>query len=100
MKKQNTNAISILTAPSIEEDETLAMFPTPRKLMAKHTQVATDKFAEGLSGFIKTLEKVIQALPESCGGYNVDTLTFSLSVNASGKISLIVGIEHGIKRRW
>lgn len=95
MSKRNTNMISIITIHSQGEDEGLAMFPSPSKIIAKSTQVIADRLGENLSAFVRILGEAIEKLPQSCGGYSVDTLTFSLSIDSSGKISLVGELSAG-----
>lgn len=91
MSKENTKTISILTVQTQKGPET--MFPT--RMVAKSTEVATEKLKESLSYFVKMLDEIVETLPKSCGTYDVDTLTFSLSVDGSGKISLVGELSAG-----
>lgn len=96
MSKKNVELISILTIQSQDVTEERAMFPSPTRILARSTEVAAETFRDSLSGFVKMLGTVVQGVPELCGGYRVDTLTFSLDVNGSGKISLVGELSAGI----
>lgn len=93
MSKENTKTISILTVQAQKGPET--MFPSPTKMIVSYTQVATEKLKDNMSEFVKLLDEIVQTLPKSCGAYDVDTLTFSLSLDGSGKISLVGELSAG-----
>jgi len=60
------------------------------------TRVAVGELSEQLAEFINSLSLVVDGLPSECGAYDVEELTFSLSVNASGKISLVGELAAGV----
>lgn len=95
----NGNKITIQTIwPEKKETakaHTLSMFPSPTNMTIKTTRVASEKLGESLSGLVNTLSKIVEALPESCGGYDIDKLTFSISVDGSGKVSLVGELSAG-----
>lgn len=93
MLENNMREISILTFEHKEEAET--MFPSVKKMVAKHTKVAADKLKKNISNFVKTIDDIVETLPKCRGIYEVDTLTFALSLDGSGKISLIGEISAG-----
>ncbi len=95
MPKKDIERISILTSSVQGEGETFSMFPSTPQIVAKVRQVAIEKLEENLADFVTLLGKVVQTLPESCGGYSIDALTFSLSVDGSGKISLVGELAAG-----
>lgn len=96
MAKEDQKEITIVSSNIQEGEEAFTIFPTSVKAaVAKSTKVAVQKFRENLSEFLQLLGETIEGLPGSCGGYQVDTLTFSLSVNAAGKISLIGELAAG-----
>ena len=95
MTKENLKEISIITSNIQEDEETFTMFPTPVKAVVKSTKLAVKKFRENLTEFLGLLSEAIEDLPDACGGYQVDSLTFSINVNAAGKISLVGELAAG-----
>lgn len=66
------------------------MFPSPEGVVRATIRMGQDVLADNLAGFIKVFGEVLDTLPSSCGkSFEVDELTCSLSVNGSGKVSLI-----------
>lgn len=93
MSKENTKKISILTFQTPTGPE--SMFPSPTKIIAKHSEVEYEKLKEGLSGLVKKLIDIVESLPRHREDYEVDNLTFALSISGSGKISLIGELSAG-----
>lgn len=90
----NLDTISILTREPYEES-TEAMFPMVKKIITKSLDMSSDKLGEGLSHFVNRLARVVKKIPESCGDFDVDSVSFSLSIDAHGKISLVGEIGAG-----
>lgn len=96
-----SNAVRVVTTETQEletafSSEARTMFPSLAKIVARSTEIATEKLSENLAGFVETLSAVLETLPESCGPYDVDELTFSLSLDGAGKISLIGEVSAGV----
>jgi hypothetical protein len=94
--KKTRKVISIITVNHIEETKTSSMFPSPEKLVNKYSEIAEEVLAENLAGLVQTLGDVIARLPEQCGSYDLSTLSFSLSIDGRGKVSLIGELSAGI----
>lgn len=92
---EQDSTISILTTLTEEPSEIHTMFPSPTKLIGKASQITVQSLAENLSDFVRTLGRVVEELPESVGQYDVDSLTFSMSVDGEGKISLVGELSAG-----
>jgi len=96
MTKEDTDMISILTTQVEQGGQGRTMFASLPKAMTRYSQITAEKLGESLSGFIKTLSKVIETLPEPGGNYGLDSLTFSLSMDGRGKIFLIGELSAGV----
>lgn len=101
MSKSNSDTISITTFEIENSSESNSMFHSPNlsifdKVGKKVSLISTDRLGEDLSDFVKVLGNIVEKLPDSCGNYSLDTLTFSLSVDSSGKISLIGELSAGL----
>jgi hypothetical protein len=95
MSRENPKQISVLTVQTEDESQTLSVFPSPSKMLAKSSQVAIDTLAENLTAFVNALGEIVDTVPESCGKYNVDNMSFSLSVDGEGRISLVGELAAG-----
>lgn len=95
MSKKSSGTISVLTNQIEEGNKPRSMFPFPVKGLALNL-IATNKFEASLSDCVKELYKVVEKLPESSENYSTDSLTFSLSINGAGKISLVGEVSAGI----
>ena len=97
MKRYNKNkVIYISNICPVESTETHAMFPSPTKGITKVSQITAKKLSENLSDLINSLQETMNTIPESCGPYSLDELTFSLAIDSSGKISLIGELSAGM----
>lgn len=94
MVEEYTKKISILTYQAEKEPE--SMFLSPTRMIAKYSDLGYEKLKESLSDFVNRLADIVETLPKSHGDYEVDNLTFSLSINGSGKISLIGELSAGV----
>jgi len=73
-----------------------AMFPAFLKLPTKSIEVSIGALSENINSIVARLGKIMDALPENCGSqYTIDELTFNLSINSSGKVSLIAEVGAG-----
>jgi hypothetical protein len=96
LKQRNDQEISVLTVNLKElESSRRQMFPTPSEIAVKSSTFAVKTLSANLRDFVDVLGKVVESLPDKCGSYNIDTLTFSLSIDGSGKISLIGEMSAG-----
>ena len=96
MSKLSDNDIPVLTVTSQDEDAQRGMFPSPTRMAAKLSNVPTGVLEENLAGIVKRLGKIVDELPELPKGCRVDTVTFSLAVNAAGKLALIGELSAGM----
>ena len=94
MPDREKRTISILTAqgPGMRK----SMFDESRSLTARCTRITCDKLKESFEEFVQLLREVVQGVPRQCGGYDVDSLTFALALDASGKISLVGELAAGM----
>ena len=96
MIPNDTRQLSILTTSTDQVDEKHNMFPSPTKVLSQSCKVGIETFTHNLTEVVEMLGDVIEKLPQSTGQYSIDILTFALSVNGSGKISLIGEIGAGV----
>lgn len=94
MVEEYTKKISIITYQSEKGSE--SMFPFPTGMISKYSELGYEKLKENLSDFVNMLGEIVEALPDSHGDYEVDNITFALSINGSGKISLIGELSAGV----
>ena len=87
---EKRDVLWVLVDESLGSEGARSMFPSPEGVARAAMRMGQDVLAENLSGFIKVFGEVLDTLPSSCGKlWEVDELTCSLSVNGSGKVSLI-----------
>jgi hypothetical protein len=106
MQREETKTITILVTTGLEDNESKSksIFPsrkpkvdlTTERAMVVAADIAVETLGDSLADFVKDLERIVEKLPDTCGAYNLDSLTFSLSVNGSGKISLIGEVAAGV----
>ncbi len=78
-----------------EVGEESGMFPRVSAVVAKTSEVSLQLLSQNLSEIVTSLGEVVAELPEIPGGFAVDALTFSLSIDATGKVSLLAEISSG-----
>lgn len=94
MPEEYTKKISIMTYQTEKEPE--SMFPSPSRMVAKYSDLEYGKLKKSLSDFVNMLADIVETLPEPHRDYEVDNLKFALSINGSGKISLIGELSAGV----
>ena len=92
MTTNESKTISVLTT----ETEELGMFPSPGRVAVKSTDIAVEVLEESLSGTLGRLREIVEALPTGNGIYDIETVSFALAINASGKISLVGTVSAGV----
>lgn len=101
MKDQNTTneTISILTHVHEEATGTdpskRSMFPKPSANLLEYAEIPAEQLANNLEKFMNSLQTVVKKIPSTVGDYDVDEITFSLSINGSGKVSLVAELAAG-----
>ena len=90
------DTISILTLEAEERSDRAILPSVVRNIAWKITSIETRLVSKELGRFINMLGKMVESLPESSGGYDVSMLSFSLSINSSGKISLVGEVGAGV----
>ena len=88
--------ISVVSFSSEETDQSHSMFPLVNRLTAKYSQISIETINRSLEDFLEVLEKAARNIPSACGSYDIDSLSFSLSLDGNGKISLIGEISAGV----
>jgi len=88
--------ITISSVTTEGDGSSQAMFPSLHGLVHKSADVAANRLATSLSQFVATLGLIVQELPDSCGRYDVEELSFSASVDASGAFSLVGELSAGV----
>ena len=96
----NDRLVSILVAgDDLGVEQRRSMFPRPSEVV-QQVEVSAERLANGIKDCLESLRNVVQKMPDSLGEYDVDELTFALSINASGKVSLVaeagIGLSTGI----
>lgn len=95
---EENNLISIVVKSVDDSPDSKAMFPSPKKLAESTIDMGTDVLAKNMRSFIKKFGIVLDSIQSSCGkDYELEQLTCSLSINSSGKISLIGEISSGVQ---
>jgi len=76
-------------------DQRHAMLSAFHRVSTKSVEVGIDTLSASISAIVERLGRIVDALPENCGHYTIDELTFSLNVNGNGKVSLIAEVGAG-----
>ncbi|WP_048155977.1 hypothetical protein [Methanosarcina sp. Kolksee] len=87
MNGDQVNSISITTVEYT--DIKPSMMPSQPKLMTKITQVNAKLLQENLFKFLDEILPIVSSLPNTNCGYDIDGITFNLSIGANGNISLL-----------
>lgn len=94
MSNREKRTISIVTSQQEKDVET--MFPAPGALISTYSQVSYNELKKHLGDLVKTLSELVDVWPDTSGTFYVDQATFSLSINAAGKISLVGEVSAGL----
>ena len=95
MGQQKKEFISILTFPESKEVDERSMFPSAKRIYLKASTVAVETVADNLSRFVGLVGKIITSIPDPAENYEVDTLSFSINLDGSGKVSLVGEVSAG-----
>jgi hypothetical protein len=60
-----------------------------RRWTARRVEVRTDDLAKRLGDFLAGMSGVVDGLPETMGGFEVDSITLAVEVTAKGQVSLL-----------
>ena len=93
---KNEKMISVLYMENPDNCGKNSLFPSTLGSLLKSKDISAENVSKNLSQFLNSLRSVISDLPDSCGPYDIDELSFSLSIDGSGKISLIGEVSAGI----
>jgi hypothetical protein len=97
--EESTGAQGTISIVTLEPEEKGAHTILPsigKNVVQKISSIDSKRVSKELGRIITMLSKMVESLPESSSGYNVSTLSFSLSINSSGKISLIGEVGAGV----
>lgn len=94
MEENNEKYVSIITYEQQKQMDT--MFPSPGKFVAKSSQIAIEQLKGNVSEIVNNITELLEELPERSTNFQIDEMSFSLSINASGKISLIGELSAGM----
>lgn len=92
MSSEVNRTISVLTG----EMQSESLFPATTKMLVKSSQLAIESVKRSLADCVESLEDIVDNLSDVDNQYDVDTITFSLSIDSSGKISLIGELSAGL----
>lgn len=85
----------LISEESSNREQRHSILPRPWQLF-RQIDVPVEDLANSLSDCMESLREVVQKVPTTLGDYDVDELTFSISVNASGKVSLVAEVGAGV----
>ena len=96
MPKTTGKTISLIeilppqTSYEDEDEENFLDIPT-RAIATRISEIPVEVLSKGLFKFVDALGDILKDLPNECGTYKIDELTFDLSVTGTGEVS---------SRRW
>jgi len=96
MSEPKKNEISIVSYQTVRDAAQQTMFPITPQLLAKTSKVAMDTLRNNLADAVLMLSTVADKLPQPSGDYRIDVLTFALTIDGSGKVSLLGELSAGI----
>lgn len=70
---------------------------SPPTVVASVTGISPASLSAQLNKFMKALEEIVNSLPDTCGQYEVEELTFALSIDGSGSVSLVGQLSSGVR---
>ena len=96
MSASKSEHISVVSFSVEETNQSHNMFPLLNRVKAKYSQVSIETLNRSMENFLKVLDKTVRNIPSTCGSYDIDSLSFALSLDSNGKISLIGEISAGM----
>jgi hypothetical protein len=75
-----------LEGPSRDRD---IRFWKPSEARIGRRKIPTAELRDQIGGFVETLDSVVKPVPESVGGFAIDSIELSAEISVSGQVSLL-----------
>jgi len=72
-----------------EDNEDRGFFDRLQDFRYGQGEIAVEELKERLTGFLESMNGVVQYLPAKMGEFRLDTVTLTVEVSATGKVSLL-----------
>ncbi len=89
MDKNIAPTIAITSVTFEETSDSAQMFPNISQLAAKATEISLDALTTDIVDTIEQFRATLNQLPQPASGYCVDSVSMTLRIDASGKVSLV-----------
>jgi hypothetical protein len=70
--------------------------PNLGDMSRKVVEISTDGVAESVARAVSKFYTIIQRMPEDCPGYKLESIRFSLVIDASGEIAILSAVKGGL----